>query len=152
MYRLFSPTAIPTKYWLATALACALLALYSCAAAVERLETPTDIGEWKMSGTSVVELSTFPDSLKRLEAQSASRAAYKKGKVRITATLFQMPSTTSAFEAVQTYHRHADEFYFQKGATFIVLDLKELPAVDRRPFLVAFQKATAPDGPEPKDK
>lgn len=152
MYRPVSPPPLQVKYWLASALACALLALFSCAAAVERLEMPADIGEWKSSGVSAVEVSAIPDTLRRLEAQSASRGIYKKGELEVAVTLFQMPSTTSAFEAVQTYHRRADEYYFQKGATFIVLELKELPIADRRPFLVAFQKATAPNGPESEDK
>lgn len=80
----------------------------------------------------------------------AVRASYRSPDSEVEATVYEMPSPTSAFEAVQTYPRHADEYYFQKGASFVVLGLKELAFDARRPFLLDFQKATHPDGAETK--
>lgn len=85
-----------------------------------------------------------------MEAIGAVRASYQSAASRVEATVYEMPSPTSAFEAVQTYPRHPGEFYFQKGASFIVLGLAELANEARRPFLLDFQKAATPDGPETK--
>jgi hypothetical protein len=97
-----------------------------------------------------VDPATFPDALRRLNASNGVSASYRGPDAEVQATVYEMPSSTSAFEAVQTYPRHANEYYFQKGASFVVLGLKELPIEARRPFLLEFQKATTPDGPEKK--
>lgn len=124
--------------------------LLSCASPKETLSLPLEIGTWKRSAEAPVDPAAFPDALRRLEAISGVSATYRSPDAEVEATVYEMPSSTSAFEAVQTYPRHADEYYFQKGASFIVLGLKELPVESRRPFLLDFQKATTPDGPEKK--
>ncbi len=124
--------------------------LLSCTPPKETLTLPAQIGAWQRSVETPIDPATFPDALRRLDAIRGVRASYSSPGFSVQATVYEMPSPTSAFEAVQTYPRHAGEFYFQKGASFVVLGLAELPIEARRPFLLDFQKATVPDGAEAK--
>lgn len=122
--------------------------LLDCAPARQALLLPASIGPWQRSAETVFDPSGFPDALRRLQALSAHGATYKSPDAEVAVTVYELPSATSAFEAMQTYHRNADEYYFQKGAAFVVLSLSELAVSERRPFLLEFQKATGPDGPK----
>lgn len=126
--------------------------LLSCTPQKETLTLPAEIGPWKRSTEVSVDPASYPDALRRLETIKAVRASYQNADSRVEATVYEMPSPTSAFEAVQTYPRHAGEFYFQKGASFIVLGLAELSNEERRPFLLDFQEAATPGGPETNGK
>ncbi len=151
-----SPRRPPREYTLtrlappATLLVTAMLLaglLLNCAPAKETLSLPGSIGSWNRSTESPVDPSVFPESLRRLEAVSARGATYEGPDSKALVTVYEMPSATSAFEAVQTYHRNAGEYYFQKGTNFVVLSLAELDPGAQRPFLLDFQKALSPDGP-----
>ncbi len=135
---------------LATAIILCVALILNCTPPKENLSLPAEIGVWKRSEETPVDPATFPDALRRLNAIQAVRATYRGTDSSVQATVYKMPSPTSAFEAVQTYPRHAGEFYFQKGSSFVVLGLAELAMEARRPFLLEFQKATHPDGPEPR--
>ncbi|MCC6265872.1 MAG: hypothetical protein IT169_20045 [Bryobacterales bacterium] len=124
--------------------------LLSCTPPKVTLTLPAQVGAWQRSAETPIDPASFPDVLRRLDAVRGVRASYSNASSSVQATVYEMPSPTSAFEAVQTYPRHAGEFYFQKGASFVVLGLAELAAEGRRPFLLDFQKATVPDGPEAK--
>ncbi|MDZ7639935.1 MAG: hypothetical protein U5J83_17075 [Bryobacterales bacterium] len=124
--------------------------LQSCTPQKETLSLPADIGQWKRSAQIPLDPTSFPDALRRLNAMRGVRASYRSADTEVQATVYEMPSATSAFEAVQTFPRQADEYYFQKGASFVVLGLGQLVVEARRPFLLEFQKATSPDGADPK--
>ena len=140
----------PRRTLLATALFLGVALFLNCTPPKETLSLPAEIGAWKRSDEAAVDPATFPDALRRLNAIQAVRATYRSTDSSVQATVYEMPSPTSAFEAVQTYPRHAGEFYFQKGSSFVALGLAELAIEARRPFLLEFQKATHPDGPEPR--
>jgi hypothetical protein len=120
----------------------------SCASPESPLALPQEIGAWQRTSESPIAAEAIPESLRRLEARASVQASYKNGDASVQAAVYQLPSATSAFEAVQTYARQADEYYFHKGSSFVVVNLKELSMDSRRSFLLAFQAATTPDGPE----
>lgn len=124
------------------------LLLVACSAAEPSLSLPETVTAWKRSSESPIASDAMPESLRRLQVQSGVQALYQKEQVQVQAAVYQLPSPTSAFEAVQTYARQADEYYFHKGSAFVVLNLKDLPMESRRDFLLAFQAAVSPDGPE----
>ncbi len=142
--------ATPRLTILASATVVGVALFLNCTPPKEALSLPAEIGAWKRSGEAPVDPATFPEALRRLNAIHAVRATYRSPDTSVQATVYEMPSPTSAFEAVQTYPRHAGEFYFQKGSSFVALGLAELAMEARRPFLLEFQKATHPDGPEPR--
>lgn len=119
--------------------------LLNCAPPREALALPAAIDGWNRVSEEPLDPSSFPESLRRLEAVRGRRATYRGLQSSAIATVYEMPSATSAFEALQTYHRSAGEYYFQKGSDFVVLGLAELASDAQRPFLLEFQKAVSPD-------
>lgn len=125
-----------------------LLLLCACSSADAPLVLPDSVAAWKRSGDAPIAAEAIPESLRPLNVRSGQRAIYQQAEASVQAAVYYMPSATSAFEAVQTYARQADEYYFHKGSSFVVVNLKELSMDSRRSFLLAFQAATTPDGPE----
>ena len=129
-----------------------LLLLCACSSADAPLVLPETVAAWKRSGDAPIAAEAIPESLRPLNVRSGRRATYQNADASVQAAVYHMPSATSAFEAVQTYARQADEYYFHKRSSFVVVNLKELPMDSRRNFLLAFQTAVTPDGPEkPKE-
>lgn len=128
--------------------AVAIAVLVSCAPTEAPLDLPETVAGWNRSSMGTLPAEAIPESLRRLDARSGVQATYQQGETKVPVSVYLLPSATSAFEAVQTYARQADEYYFHKGPSFVVLNLKELSMDSRRSFLLAFQAATIPDGPE----
>jgi hypothetical protein len=143
------PRAVPFRTRLRAILgAVAIAVLVSCAPTEPPLDLPDSVAGWNRSSEAPVATEAIPESLRRLDARSGVQATYQQGETKVPASVYLLPSPTSAFEAVQTYARQADEYYFHKGPSFVVLNLKELPMDSRRNFLLAFQTAVTPDGPD----
>jgi hypothetical protein len=136
------------RFLFASLAVAAIAVLASCSSAESPLELPESVAGWSRSSQAPIAANTMPESLRRLDARSGVQATYQQGAAKVPASVYLLPSATSAFEAVQTYARQADEYYFHKGSSFVVVNLKELPMDSRRNFLLAFQTATTPDGPE----
>lgn len=137
---------------LALVLAAGFALLVSCAGGESRARMPDALsGEglggspWQRGTVEAIAADAQPEALRKLAVQSGKQAVFTQGERTVAVRVFEMPSGTAAFEAVQTYPREADEYYFQMGASFVVVQAKALKPEERRPFLLAFQAAAMPD-------
>lgn len=123
------------------------LGLLHCGGGVPRAAMPASLeGGWTRESMTSIRAEDAPESLRRLGATGGNEAAYALDGRRIPVRLYEMPSTTAAFEAQQTYTRTAGEYYFQMGASFVVVDANALRSEEQRPFLMAFLAASMPEG------
>jgi hypothetical protein len=152
-HRLFVPgrSGVHPASLLGIAVAVALL-LIGCGSQEPRARIPAAIqGEglpgdgWLLAASSPVEADRIPESLARLGAREATMATYREGERETTVRVYNFEAGVQAFEAVQTYPRQPNEYYFQMGASFVVVEASALSEQERRPFLLAFQSASMPD-------
>lgn len=101
-------------------------------------------GNWQRAAVADVAPDAQPEALRKLGVQSGKQTVFAQGEREVPVRVYELPSGTAAFEAVQTYPRAADEYYFQMGASFVVVEAKSLKPEERRPFLLAFQAAAMP--------
>jgi predicted component of type VI protein secretion system len=132
-------------------LACVVLAFTGCGQQEARARIPVSIqaadlpGEpWQRDKLDPIAADAFPQTLRKLGATTAQSAVFRQADRSVSVRVFQLANGTVAFEASQTYPRSANEYYFQMGASFVVVEAETLRPEERRPFLVAFQAAAMP--------
>lgn len=101
---------------------------------------------WRCGTVTELDAEAAPEALRRLGVTGGKLAAYTQRERTVQVRVYELGGGTAAFEAVQTYPRVADEYYFQMGASFVVVEAEALRNEERRPFLLAFQAAAMPDG------
>ncbi len=147
-------TPICAQRLLVSVLAClAVLALAACGQQEPRALIPTSIqgeglpGEpWQRGDLAELAAESLPDALRKLGAPRGAQTVFRQGERSVPVRVFELGSGTAAFEAAQTYPRAANEYYFQMGASFVVVEAQALRNEERRPFLLAFQAAAMPQG------
>ncbi len=100
---------------------------------------------WKRGAVEDLAPDAIPESLRVLGALSGRQTVFQQGERSVAVRVYELGSGTAAFEAAQTYPRAANEYYFQMGASFVVVVAEALKVEERRPFLLAFQAAAMPD-------
>ncbi|MCW5965937.1 MAG: hypothetical protein KIT83_18000 [Bryobacterales bacterium] len=132
--------------------------MFSCAQQEQRARVPEllqseDLGNspWQRDAVDALLATELPESLRKLGAQSGKQTVFRQGERSVPVRVYELGSGTAAFEAVQTYPRAVNEYYFQMGASFVVVDAAALRSEERRPFLLAFQAAAMPGASSPKE-
>lgn len=129
------------------------LSLVHCGESTPKAEIPAALdGGWQRGEVSTMDVAQAPESLRRLGVTGGKATTYSHEGRSVPVRLYELPDATKAFEALQTYARTADEYYFQLGTSFVVVEAKSLSNEERRPFLLAFNKASMPQSLEkPKE-
>ena len=135
-----------------------VLLLLSCGSEEPRARIPAVIqGEglpadgWRLADSSAIEADQIPEPLAKLGTSRATLATYRERERETPVRVYDFEASVQAFEAVQTYPRQPNEYYFQMGASFVVVEAGSLAEAERRPFLLAFQAASMPDAARPPE-